>query len=50
MSPVSIKLPSPQAGNEDMPVVVGSVNNRIQRNHVRRMRIIFMIKQQQFDS
>ena len=47
---IRVELPRLQTRNENMPVVIGSVNNRVQRNHTRRARIVFVIKQQQLDS
>jgi hypothetical protein len=49
MNPISIKLPCLHAGNEDMPVVVSTVDGWIQSDHTGGSPVVFTVEKQQFD-
>jgi hypothetical protein len=49
MNPISIELPRLHTRNEDMPVVVGTVDEWIQRNYTGGPPVVFVIEKQQFD-
>ena len=44
MNPIPIKLPRLHAGNEDMPIVVSTVNGGIQRDHTSGPPVVFVVK------
>ena len=50
MNAIPVELSHLQAWNEDMPVMIGAVNDWIQRNHSRWPGIIFLVEKQQIDT
>jgi hypothetical protein len=49
MGPISIELPRPQARNEDMPIVVGSIACRLEMDYALWANVIGIVEQQQLD-
>jgi hypothetical protein len=49
MNPISIELACLHARNEDMPVVVSTVNGWIQSDHTDGAPVVFTVEKQQFD-
>jgi hypothetical protein len=47
---ISIKLSGLNAGHKNMPIVICAVGKRIETDHIRGLRVVFPVEQQQLDS
>ena len=49
MDPIPIELSRTQAGNEEMPVMVGAVEYWVHGDYVGWSRVLFPVEEQEFD-
>jgi hypothetical protein len=50
MRAIGVDLPRPNAGHEDVPVVIRAVGGGIDSNHARGRRVVFPVEEQQLDT
>ena len=46
---ITVDLPGPHAGHEDVPVVIGAIGEGVESDHARGLRVVLPVEKQQLD-